>query len=71
MILQKVVVNPIMMSVGDAIALNDTNTEYTKATTPSILSDDNDNEVITENTNQTIDVTTNPTITTVEIEEDT
>ena len=64
-------INPIMMSVGDAIALNDTNTEYTKATTPSILSDDNDNEVITENTNQTIDVTTNPTITTVEIEEDT
>ena len=64
-------VNPIMSAVGDAISMNDTNTQYTKVTKPSVLVSSNDDEVITENTQQTIDVTTKPTITVVDVEEDT
>lgn len=62
-------INPIMMQVGDAISMSDDNTEYTQATTPSILIDRGDNELTTENTNAVLDVTSDTTITVTEINE--
>ena len=63
-------INPIMMQVGDAIAMNDDNTKYTKATTPSILVDVDDNEIVTENTNADIDVTGQVDIEVVDVDSD-
>ena len=59
-----------MMQVGDAIAMNDDNTKYTKATTPSILVDVDDNEIVTENTNADIDVTGQVDIEVVDVDSD-
>ena len=62
-------INPIMMQVGDAISMSDDNTEYTQATTPSILIDRSDDEITTEDTNAVLDVTSDTTITVTEINE--
>jgi hypothetical protein len=54
-------INPIMFSVGDAMVMDSTNTQYTKTAEPDILVEENDNDIVTTNDNN-IDLTNDHSI---------